>query len=687
MTRNTAATRNTNDTNFWCLILLGVLILFAFIVLVIRLAALQIFDAEDYRGKANTQSQRLVVIPAPRGNIYDRNGKLLVGNRPSRNINIELSDLRDEFDKERAKLRSNDARIRTAVNAIASASANDPASAPRLRTDEEKKELRRQLDERKTELSLLAPAIVLQRYLDKINRILDRNETLDLRTLSEHLSLASGKRAIPYTLVRDITAAEAARFVEQFPVSGPLRLHAESIRYYPYGESAAHILGYVSRDARAAIVPGDLKDDAELSTFLALDPKTRNRQTLKRFDGQRPVSGIEARFDRECLSGTPGYQLWTVRPNGYAYAMESNAAARQGAELRLSIDIDFQAAIEKYLATRFPENRAAVVVLAVRTGEILACVNSPSYDPARMSNAAYYKEQAEKENVLNHAVHGLYPPGSSFKPVTAIAALRSGRFTPETIKICGSTYDVGGKQFVEHDRRAFGEVNVTRMLQVSCNVFCYQAGLEIGIERLAGEAKRLGLDSPTTLELGSQGGLIVPDPAYKWRRYGQGWAPGDTANTAIGQGDNRTTVVNLAAMMASIARKETRTAVTLQYLTERDADHRAAKSEPLGLSPENYKAVVDGLVACASPGGTGRRVAEGLGGLPVAAKTGTAQVDNNTRTLAWTIAYAPVEAPQIALAVLVEGKKGEKTLGGGSHAGPVANAVLAEWQKQMKTGK
>jgi penicillin-binding protein 2 len=713
---HSSSRENDFEANPWRMLILGVFMAGVLLVLAGRLVMLQILDTEGYRTKAETQSQRLVILPAPRGNIYDRNGRLLVGNCPSRNVVVDLSSqqLLSAFEEERRRLRRDERTLRGKMPG-GGTEKKQAATAGKSRTPEERRSLR----QRAADINLLAPALVLQRQLDYLNAVTGRDETLDLRDLERHLSLATGKRAIPFPLMRGISEAEASRFFEQVSLDSPLKLLTESIRTYPLGTVAAHVLGYVGRDTTTPPVPAEPGSDPELATFLTLDPHARNRQTLKRFDGQRAVSGVEHRFNNEGLAGTPGYQIWRVRINGYAYQMDSSAPATQGAGVNLSLDIELQKAIEDALAKHYPEHRAAVVALDIDTGEVLACVNSPSYDPSRMAQGPYYREQEQAGNVMNHAVLGLYPPGSSFKPVTAIAALRSGIFTPETERDCDSYFLVGdgraARRFPEHDRKAFGKVNIARMLEVSSNVFCYQAGLEIGPERLAAEGKRLGLDSPTSLELGTPRNTLVPDPRGR-RSRGAGWSLGDTANTAIGQGDNLTTVVHLAAMTASIARNETRTDITILRSPERDTatlpdgrtrryKHRGLPDkqtpegrresppcEPIGLTPEGYNAIIEGLVNCATRG-TGRTVKFGnraagiqydLGSLTVAAKTGTAQVRNNTSTLAWTIAFAPVETPRIALAVMVEGKKDDKSLSGGRNAGPIAHIVLGEWLRLQK---
>jgi len=508
----------------------------------------------------------------------------------------------------------------------------------------------------------------------------------------------------------------------------------------------------------------DTEADAEALRFLALDPGAQRKRLLRRHDGFRAVSGAERAFDEE-LRGVAGYELLVTKPDGYAHTVEARRDPEQGGSVRLSLDLAFQQAVENELSARFPENRASAVVLDVRTGEVLVCANSPSFHPGMMRSRKYVEDLYDRydllfnranlsdadgrpvaksgnppkfdaggrpvrlrENetgngaLLNHATFGDYPPGSSFKPVTAVAALRCDkpvrpvpRITPETVYHCGPWLDIGtgarAKRFPEHDHMAFGDVTLPRMLKVSSNVYCYQAGLDIGFDNLVAEARRFGLGERTTLEVPSAAGR-VPD-----RRAGRGFTEGDIANAAIGQGDFSTTPLHLAAMIASFARGKTRTAVSLRHDPAHNADifravvdtatgkpardkesgvlptreggltrderngAEVAIGEPLGLPPAYYKAVLDGLVACAHErGGTGLRVTRDLPSwLVVAAKTGTAQVKNNTANLAWTIGFAPARDPKIAFAVLVESRDYDTHFAGGANAGPVANFILRKW--------
>ena len=665
----------------WRFYFIGSVMLVPFLVLVMRLVTLQLLDERNYRTQANTQSRRLVIVPAPRGNIYDRNGNLLVGNRPSYNIVADVAALQEEMGDEFKRLMANERVVRR----------ENPADLALPAKERRQRRLARE-----QELASLARVNVLQRHLDQVNRITGRHDRVDTIAARQHLERSARTRAIPLTLVRDISEEELARFAERVSMENPLRIVSESVRISPHGTAAAHVLGYVGNDRSGdADFPEATESDPDVAEFLALPEKTRQSHMLKKFDGQKAISGVEVRFDKEVLQGTPGYQLWTVRPNGYALDKIAEAAPRQGAHLYLSLDITLQLVAERELARRFPGKRASVVALDVNTGEVLVCANAPSFDPARMNQRSYLAEFQQQHGIVpgdwsNRATQVAYPPGSSFKPITAIAALRNGVVTPDEQIECASYIELGHRKFVEHDRMTFGAVNLARMLQVSSNVYCYHVGQRMGIDALAAEARRFGLDLPTTLEIGRARArnLIIPTPTYKRGIGDGGWALGDTFNTAIGQGYVQTTPLHLACMFASIARNETRTDATIVHDPARASGY-AHQGEPMGLAPEHYKALIDGLVACGKPGGTGRAVT-GLTAdtlpisVPVATKTGTAQTLKNTKNLAWTLAFAPVEKPQIAIAVMIEGERGDTSFYGGSNAGPIANAILSAWQRQFR---
>ncbi len=666
------------------------LFLLGFLPLGLGLGGIQLWHDNEYRKRARTQSQRLILLPAPRGNILDRHGRLIVGNRPCCNIVADLSGMQDEIRAEREQL----VRRHLIIKRL-----TDPDAA---------------LGKKQSgEISGIAIRNVLQRYLDKTNRLFGRNDVVDVKAVTYHAGQRL-RRALPFTLVSDISENELAKFVENFPPNAPVRISFESVRTYPHGTMAAHILGYLRQD-RSPASTEKLPDTDEagnssaemLAEFLEQPDGARRAGTLKKYNGLRPAAtGLEYRFDKDILQGTPGYEFWTVRPNYYLYEKISEAAPRQGNHLVTALDLDLQLAAEKSLARRVPGHDAAVVVLDVKTGEVLAMASAPTFDPALAGNSEYYEEITESgKNVwVNRAAAGLYAPGSTFKPITAIAAMRTGVVTPYETIDCGQFIELGNRKYREHDGRAYGDVDIPRMLEISCNVYCYKVALLIGqhagIRALTDEINRFGLDAKSEIEIGSIAG-IAASPEYKRKTGRGGWSLGDSVQTAIGQGFTLTTPLNLACFYASLARNETHTIPTLLRKPENDKKRVNHGGEPIGLSQEQYTALQSGLRRCAE-NGTGRMVAGTYDGgalfnhdpslrpaplhdLNIAVKTGTAQKElpnGKMSHIAWIGAFAPAYDPRVAICVMVdEGDDADRELAGGKTAGPIANDVLAEWKR------
>jgi penicillin-binding protein 2 len=395
-------------------------------------------------------------------------------------------------------------------------------------------------------------------------------------------------------------------------------------------------------------------------------------------------AGLERVFDTK-LEGEAGGSIYRVDPAGYKVDLPiEKRMPVQGANIITSLDIDLQQAAEAAMVDGNGKDRTgAAVVLDVRTGEVLAMVSKPNYDlntfVPRLSHAEA-KAIEESGGWLNRAIQGQYPPGSTFKIVTAIAGLRSGAIDPtETKTICLGFYMVGNRRFPCHDHNGHGEVDLRKAIQKSCNVFFYKNGIEMGPDLIAAEAKRFGTNRPTGIELPYE--FKNPRVADReWRRENWKsanlpdgiWRAGDTANTAIGQGDTLITPLQAACFAASFARGELETKPTLLHDPKRPAQHTA----PIGLSPSDYNAVLEGMELCYNIG-TGRLAR--VDGLSGAAKSGTAQ--KGKIELAWIICFAPAENPQIALAVMMEGAEGQD-FGGGTNSGPVANAILSAWKEK-----
>jgi penicillin-binding protein 2 len=597
----------------------------------------QLFRADEYTEQEKLQNQRRILIPGPRGNITDRNGRVLVGNRPRFAAVLHLGELRQSFRRELIKIVRNYRDMERTVR-----------PSPRV-------------------LESLARTAVVQRYLDQINHILGRNGRVNPDSLDLHISQ---QLLLPFTLVDDLTPTEYARLLEQLPVVGPLQVYSSSVRSYPYASAASHALGYVSPNEE---LPASDIEGEELRTF-------HIRGTIGR-------DGLEKQFD-DHLQGQTGGIIYHVDPAGFKIEPPLyRQKPVQGTNLMTSLDIDLQLAAERSMQGLV----GGLAAIEIETGEILALCSKPDYDlndlSPRMSNETFQRINDEG-GWFDRSINGLYPPGSTFKIVTSSAALRRGVITPTTLLDCDGFYQVGNRLFECHDRHAHGKVDLRKALTVSCNVYYYQAGLAAGPDALAEEARRFHLDRPTGIELPETRRMNVPDPEWKKRNDSNPWNQGDTANYTIGQGALQFSPLQMACMIASFARRETLTVPTLLHQPGRRPTG-TNPSSPLDLADNQYQAIVDGLERVVQLG-TAKTVR--IEGIRIAGKTGTAQKSQrNPRTqqaerinIAWFVCFAPVEKPAIAIAIALEGGEPDVEYGGGRYAGPVAKAVLQAYFTQQQ---
>lgn len=587
----------------------------------------QLLTTALYSERERIQNLRRVIVPGPRGNLYDRHGELLVGNRPRFAVVLNLAELRTEFRTEFRTIEKNYASLPPA---------DRPSPAQKV---------------------TLARTSVAQRYLDRVNAILGRKERVNGKGINRHIDQSL---LLPYILLDDLAPEEYARLIERLPVNSPVQVYTTSTRSYPHDSAAAHVLGYIK-----------VNNDPEVEDFEGEDLLTFKMK------GAVGDAGLEKIFDEQ-LQGETGGAIYLVDPAGYKVESTDLPARKpvQGQNLVTSLDLELQLAAETAMNGR----TGAAVALDIKTGEVLVMASLPNFDPlTRVPNVA--AEDVAKSGVWqNRAIQGQYPPGSTFKIVTGIAGLRAGAIEPGISKsLCPGFYQVGNRSFPCHFHSGHGERDLSGAIRDSCNVFFYKYGLEIGPNLIATEAKRFGFNEPTGIELPFEFRRPrVADP--EWRRtewktanLPDGiWRPGDTANMAIGQGDTLVTPLQVACMLASFARGETRTVPTLVHDANRPAQHSA----PLGLSPSDYNAVLEGMKQCYQFG-TGKLAR--VDGLTGAAKSGTAQ--KGKIELAWLMAFAPAENPQIAVVVILEGAEGVN-FGGGVNSGPVVNAILTAWKTQ-----
>ncbi|MEC8330186.1 MAG: penicillin-binding transpeptidase domain-containing protein, partial [Verrucomicrobiota bacterium] len=508
------------------------------------------------------------------------------------------------------------------------------------------------------QLQWTARHAVILRYIEKINAITGRKDSLSESQLIRHFN---EQLLLPLPLVDDLSPNQYARLVEQIhPVHSPIKIHTAFARYYPYKSLAAHILGYVqSKLPNSNELPSD-----GLKTF-----------TFKKQVGK---TGLEKYFDSH-LSGTTGSEIWRVDPLGFQDARLEMIPPNQGQDLITSIDIDLQSAAE----TALGERTGAVIALDIETGETLTIASHPTYDQNKLSPfipRTTFEAINNSGAWLNRSLQLSYPPGSTFKLLTSIAGMRSGIINNASKHDCQGVYRVGDRVFRCHSRYGHGLVDQVAAIEGSCNVFYYATGLKIGIDAISAEAKRFGMHEKTGIEVPYETSrIVVPTKAWKRESIGAGWVPGDTANTAIGQGYLLMTPLRMATFIASIARGETRTKPTLLALSREDRMQVNHEGEPIGLSIQQQRQLWEGMEKVVGNKGTGRLVQ--IENLRIAGKTGTADFRAHGKevNLAWFIGFAPAENPQIAVAVMVEGTQASHSYHGGSTAGPIAKDIFLKF--------
>jgi penicillin-binding protein 2 len=430
------------------------------------------------------------------------------------------------------------------------------------------------------------------------------------------------------------------------------------VRHYPDGEAFAHLTGYVGRAT-------------------AEQYKT-TREPLYLLPGFRiGKSGIEKGKDAP-LRGKAGARRVEVNARGRIIKELDTQPDVPGQTVQLTIDRGLQA----FTAARVGQESCSVVVIDVTTGDIKCLLSMPAFDPNVFSNripSKLWKElQAdEKKPLLNKSLQGLYVPGSTFKPVTALAALAEGALPSQRV-VCNGAYRLGGNTWHCHKRSGHGSVDMRSGIAKSCNVYFYTMARQVGAQAVADMARKLGLGHEFDLPMPEQKPGEVPDPAWKQKRFGQEWKVADTLNMAIGQGYVLMNPLQLAVMTARIA---TGLVVEPRML----AGGKPKPFAPLPIPPDYLEVVRQGMDDVVNgPGGTARASALRVPGVRMGGKTGTAQVRRikgsargganvpwKFRAHALFIAFAPVDNPRYAISVVVE-----HGIGGSRAAAPIAKDVL-----------
>ena len=595
---------------FACAAVMGL----ATIALIARLFLLQVSRHDYYADLSQGNRVRTEPIPAARGLILDRDGELIAGSQPAYQLELVPEEVPD-------------------------------------------------IDETLAELVQLN--LIRTEDVDEIGRTIDSSRTFD---------------SVPIRL--RLSDEDVARFaVHRFEFRG-VDIKTRQTRWYPNGNVAVHALGYVG-----AISEQDLK-----------------RIDRSAYAGTSLIGklGVESAFERQ-LHGVNGSREVLVNAQGRSVERQGafvpklqSKAPLPGDDLVLSIDLKIQRVAEAALAG----HRGAVVALDPNNGDVLALVSLPGFDPTLFGQGitvAEYRALADDIDrpLFNRALRGTYPPGSTVKPAIALAALTYHAVDPIAHRFCAGSFHLPGSSFIyrEYHNEHHGAVDLDDAIARSCDVYFYGLANELGVDRISKFLAKLGFGQPTGIDISGEKAGILPSREWKEKTFARPvdrvWFPGETVSFGIGQGYLTVTPIELAHYASIVATrgKIWRPRLVTAYRDPRSGElHRIAAvsdGEVPGVAPEDWQRVVHGMI-----GVTQRGTAAAIGlhaAYTFAGKTGTAQVFTVARTdkynaskinerlrdHSWFIAFAPADAPRIALAVLEENGGA-----GASAAAPIARKVL-----------
>ena len=486
-----------------------------------------------------------------------------------------------------------------------------------------------------------------------------------------------------------LTDEEAARLSVHLREFKGVEVNSRTFREYPYGKLTSHFLGYIGRIS---------DKDKEMLEEEGLTALYRGSTHIGK-------SGLEKYYEHQ-LHGIPGYQEVEKDAYGNIVRVLKNVPSKMGQTLRLGMDIRMQQEADHILGDR----RGALVAINPQDGTVLAFVSKPSFDPNLFidgidSDTWKMLNDDWKKPLINRVTQGLYPPGSTFKPFMGMALLESGKITQNTIVPAPGAWSIPGSRHIFRDsvRSGHGSANLSKAIQVSSDTFFYRLGYEMGIDKASPYLAQFGFGQKTGIDLPSEYAGVLPSREWKAKRFAKSsdptakeWRAGEMVSVSIGQGYNAYTPLQMAHATASLANNGV---VHQPHLVKEILDFGARKITRINPNPErqipfkadNFEYVKRAMEKVLKPGGTAHRIGGGLA-YTMGGKTGTAQVvqikqggrynaaalREQHRDHAWFISFAPLEKPEIAIAVILENG------GWGAYAAPLAREMTDFYMLHVK---
>lgn len=654
------------------------------LIIVVRLFWMQIIMGDTYSIQAEQKQMRSVAVKAPRGEIVDRFGKALVTNKSGYSVQIQKTSLKnDEFNDILLKI------YNLIISHGEEVQQTFPVAENPLRFtfvdeyDAQQQQEAAEAEKKWKRANEFGENMTVEEVMEKLKkkyRVSDSytgEDLLKIISLRYEMETRAFSVSTPFVIASDVGMELVTRLKEEQSEYPCVNITTEYVRDYTSGTLAAHILGRVGK-----ISPEEYSD---------------LKQQGYKMNDEVGKQGIEKEFETY-LKGTDGYTSLVQTPNGFEPQADLGREAVAGNYVVLTIDAQLQKVLEETLAGTINQIRSrggdpsaksggdaycgAAVVMNPRNGEILAIASYPTFDLSRFNEDYQTLYTDSNKPMWNRAISGTYPPGSTYKMLTSIAALESGVITPKTIIKDEGVYKFypdyqPGCWIWRKNGSTHGNQTVSDALANSCNYFYYEVGRLMGIEKLDEYAAMFGFGEKTGIELSSEeakGRIAGPEDRKK---YGaEQWRGGDTLQAAIGQSDNLFTPIQLANYISTLVNGGTRYKTHLVKSVRSTTDGKVvyeSNPEVMGtvtIQPDNLKAVLEGMLGVTEDG----TASSAFRGYPikVGGKTGSAQVASGSDNGVF-VGFAPYDDPQLVVAVVVEhGNSGGDVV-------PVAKAVFDEY--------
>lgn len=639
--------------------LIGCLLLVAAILLVyvLRLAQWQLIEGEKYAEISDDSSNFYVKLDAARGEILDRNGNILAGNRTT--YNVVMNALTMEEDRNPA--------ILAALNILQEDNVKWIDTLPIVLNEAGEYEFAKG---KESEIETLKSADMLnmQEYAtaqECMNALISKyncqqyspEDARNIISVRYNMTKTQFSRSAPYVIAEDVPMETVEKINENFSKMPGVETRVSTVREYEDGTTAPHIVGTL----------GSINQ--EQYDYYEKNGMTYSSDNVSGYSYTEIVgqSGIESAFE-STLRGTNGKETVITNSDGDIVSSEVTEKPVPGNSVYLTLDNELQRVANESLARNVEEASkkakdciaGAAVVLDVKTFGVLAAASYPTFDIEKyQSDDNYYNDLLEDESrpLFNRAFDGIFTPGSVFKPMVALAALNEGIIDTSSTVYCDGSYDYFQDGNPATCLGVHGDANVSTAIEKSCNVFFYDVGRRLTIDKMGVYADLFSLGSKTGIEISEASGIMSGKQEYE-QNHGVSWVDGLTIQAAIGQCDSMFTPLQLATYCATIANDGVRLKT---HLVDKIMDYDGQKvieeyepvvEETIDISPEIFDVVQNAMVDVCGEGGTAYNTFGGYG-VAVAAKTGTAENPNHSDNTLF-MAYAPYDDPQIAVAVVLE---------------------------------